>query len=827
MKARDQQVFVPTQRRSRSLPTNPVGKLITHIQAALTRKRGNNSPRPDILDDLTSPNSEHDHKLADATADPVQQPAPTVDVPATSQQPHAAARDALTLAICDIATFFGQAAAPATLKAGLSLQAGLLPLEHVELAAERAGLTSRIQDKNPASLGASDLPVIVIDKERQVSVLWEITAPSDATQEPTARFATPGNPAQNWVEPLADVKTWAKTKLVTLQPAGNVDTRANEALNEGNQNWFLPAFKHSRKIYAEAILATIAVNVLGLAVPLFSMNVYDRVLPNAAETTLWALALGVGIAITFEFVLRTLRAVYVDAASRRADVRLSGLIFGRLMGARLHTKPPSIGVRANTMREFETLREFINSATLTAFGDLPFLILFIGVMWIVAGPLALIVLAAIPVILTIGWLTQRSLDHLISRAFQNAAQKNAVIVETLTGLETIKATGAENWAANKWERATAENIRVGLDIRHTTNLGQHAIHTVQTMVQVLIVVAGFYIVAQGQMTMGALIAATILSGRALQPLAQAANLLARLNQARIAYTTLSEIVNAPQERPSNGTFVSKTECDGKITFENVSFAYDPEAPLALHDFSAKISQGEHVGIIGSIGSGKSTALKLLQALHAPSNGRVLIDDTAVSQIEPVLLRTHVGLLLQGCELFHGTIRENITLGDLAATDETVIKAAHTAGAIDWIAKLPHGFDTPLSERGADLSGGQRQSLALARTLLKNPAILALDEPTSDMDPTTERRVIERLKKWSNKRTLLIVTHRPAVLDLVDRLIVIEDGVKRHDGSKPAVLNALKAQNTRQKRKVRVVPRAPGGASSSPQQKTAPAKGGEK
>jgi len=707
----------------------------------------------------------------------------------TSATP-ASSTDLLASAIADLAAHHGKPIAVPTLVAGLALERGFLPREHVGDAARRAGLACEVVRKTVPALEDVELPVLVFTRDGGIEVLWRLIRNQRGKPE-TAVVSAPGLAQQAIEVPVSDVTKAATGEIVTFKPKSGLDERGETAVAAKRSNWFFCAFRDSRRIYAEAIAATLAVNLLALAMPLFSMNVYDRVLPNAAEATLWALAIGVMIAIAFDFLIRCLRAQFVDAASRKADVKLSAHIYARLLGARLSPLQSSTGVRANTLREFETLREFFNSATLTAFGDLPFMLLFLGVIWMVAGPLALVVAAAIPFILLAGFLTQRALHALILASFQETAQKTAVAVETLVGMETIKAAGAESWAARKWEAAVAEHVRTGLRIRHVSNLGQHFVHAMQTLVQVVVVIVGFYLVSAGQITMGALIAATILSGRALAPLAQAAMLLARFNQARIAYQTLNEIVAAPQERSPEGSYLSKTDFKGDINFEKTSYAYSEDAEPALSGFEAAISAGEHVAILGGIGSGKTTALKLLHGLYRPKSGRVLIDGVCVDQIEPALLRANSGLLLQGAELFHGTIRENITMGMPNVPDQAVLKSAHTAGALDWVVRLPHGFDTLIRERGAGLSGGQRQSVALARALLNEPRILLLDEPTSDMDGRTEQLVIERLRKEMTGRTLILVTHRPALLELVDRIIVLELGRKLEDGPKATVLKRLK------------------------------------
>lgn len=703
--------------------------------------------------------------------------------------------DALAAAIADIAGHYGASPSVAVLVAGLPLVDGRLPREHAADAAGRCGLAVESRPCVVTALADIELPAIAFNRDGGIDVVWSFVRDAGGMVV-SALASEAGKPGMRVSVPAQDLAESADGEVLVLRPRSSLDERGEGAAKPWQANWFLAALSDGRRIYGEAIVATLAVNILALAMPLFSMNVYDRVLPNAAEATLWAMGLGVALAISFDFVIRTLRAAALDAASRRADARLSALIYGRLLGGRLSMQPVSAGVRANAIREFETLREFFNSATLTAFGELPFLVLFLIVMWVVAGPLALIVVAAIPLMLVAGWWTQKSLQRLVETGFREAAQKSAVAVETLSSLETLKAAGGESWAAQKWERASAQHIRTGIAMRQVSNIGQHVMMTMQTMVQLAVVVAGFYLVAAGQITMGALIAATILSGRAMAPLGQAAGLLARLNQARVAYRSLTDIVEAPQERHSEAQHLVRTSCQGALTFEGVGFRYDSAGAAALDGFSADIRPGERVAILGGIGSGKTTVLKLAQGFYAPQAGRVMVDGVSVSQLEPVLLRRHVGLLLQDGELFHGSIRENIVLGKAGVSDEALLEAARAAGALDWIARLPSGFDTLVRERGVGLSGGQRQSVRLARVLVRDPKVVLLDEPTSEMDGSTEQSVIDRLRRFMAGRTLVLVTHRPALLQLVDRIIVLENGKKIEDGPKEVVLERLRARSVK-------------------------------
>ncbi|MEQ1576254.1 MAG: type I secretion system permease/ATPase [Hyphomicrobium sp.] len=693
-------------------------------------------------------------------------------------------------ALADIARHYGIATTRIALTSGLPLTGGRLPLEHIGIAATRAGLKANVESRAPLSLEDHVLPVLVLLADGGLDILWALER--DSTGSPVfALLSEPGNAGVKARLAASELASVADGRIVTVSLASGLDERGETAGPAIDAGWFLPAFTASRRIYGEAIAATVAINVLALAMPLFTMNVYDRVLPNSAIDSLWALAIGVVLATLFDFALKTLRSIHVDAASRRADVVLANLIYGRLLGARLPDRPISAGVRANTLREFETLREFFNSATLTAFGDLPFIVLFLAAIWAVSGPLVLIALAAVPIVVGAGWLTQRALATLSQSQFKQTAQKNAVVVETLVSLEAIKAAGAESWAASKWEGAVAEHVRTGLEIRHLSNLGLNIVQSSQSIIQVVMIIVGFYMVAAGQLTTGALVAATMLAGRVLGPIGQIAMLVAKLHQTRIAYDQLSQLISEPQERPDGARFLSKTKFDGSIAFESVTFAYDKDAPPALKELSFDIKPGERVGVIGGIGSGKTTLLKLVQALHKPTSGRVLIDGVTVGQIDPATLRANAGLMLQDTDLFHGTIRSNIALADPGAPDDVVLAAAHAAGALEWIGRLPLGFETPVRERGAGLSGGQRQSVALARALVRRPRIVLLDEPTSGMDGRSEMLVIQRMSSYLEGRTLIVVTHRPAMLELANRLIVLEGGKKLLDGPKLEVLEALR------------------------------------
>jgi ATP-binding cassette subfamily C protein LapB len=659
----------------------------------------------------------------------------------------------------------------------------------VAAAAERAGLEARLDTAAISTLADVELPVLAPTQDGGLDILWSLE------RDKVGRIAwveasAPGQPRARVRITLADVEAASTGRIVRLRPLAPADARTADLTSTDKSDWFLSAFRSSRRIYAEAIAATIAINVLALAMPLFSMNVYDRVLPNAAAETLWALAIGVILATAFDLLIRTLRGHVVDAAGRRADVVLGNLVYARVLGARLEGIPASAGVRANTLRELDTLRDFFHSATLTAFGDVPFLMLFLAMIAVVAGPLVFVPLLAIPLILAIGWMTQLAIGKLVAASMRDTALKTAVAVETVAGLESLKAAGAESWAAAQWEKAIAESIRTSDEMRRLSNTGIHAVHGVQTLTQVVMIIVGFYMVAAGALTMGGLIAATMLAGRAMQPLGQMAHLISRLHQTRQSYQLLNDIVTAPQERPEGTQALTPAALSGALSFDAVTFRYAPDAAATLEGVSFEIRAGERIGLVGGIGTGKSTILKLVAALHRPQSGRVLADGLPVGQIDPAILRGQIGYALQQGELFHGTIRANVVLADPAADEARILDALRLSCALDWITRLPKGLDTPVRERGAGLSAGQRQTIVLARALLRRPKILLLDEPTSALDPRTEQMVVERLAPWLAGRTVLIVTHRPALLALVDRLIVLEGGKTRLDGPKASVLAAL-------------------------------------
>ncbi|MEL6964596.1 MAG: type I secretion system permease/ATPase [Pseudomonadota bacterium] len=562
------------------------------------------------------------------------------------------------------------------------------------------------------------------------------------------------------------------------------------------RHWFWGVIAEAWPVYAEVALAALMINLFALASPLFVMNVYDRVVPNQAIETLWALSLGVVIVFLFDFVLRTLRGYFVDTAGKAADVKIASRIFAQVLGIRMAAKPGSSGAFANNLREFETLRDFFTSATLVALIDLPFVILFVAIVWLIGGPIAIVPAIAIPIVLCTGLLVQWPLRHATQATFKEAAQKHGLLIECINGLETIRASGAEGRTQRRWEQAVDATAHSTSKARFFATIGVNVAALAQNLTTVGIVIFGVHQIGEGLLTVGALVACTIISGRAMAPLGQVAGILTRYHQARAAYQALTAMMALPVERPIDKRFLHRPKIAGGITFNTVRFCYPGESIPALDGVSFRLDAGERVGLIGRVGSGKTTVEKLLLNFFEPDEGSILLDGTDLRQIDPVDLRRHVGAVLQDVTLFQGSLRDNMTLGAGDVDDDLVLSVAKLAGVDAFAARHPLGYDMMVGERGSQLSGGQRQAVAVARALIHDPPILLFDEPTSAMDNSSENRFKRQLESILPNKTLLLVTHRTSLLSLVQRLIVMDGGRIVADGPKDDVLHALAAGKIR-------------------------------
>jgi ATP-binding cassette subfamily C protein LapB len=545
--------------------------------------------------------------------------------------------------------------------------------------------------------------------------------------------------------------------------------------NRNEKNWFFGSLAQSKFLYFQVIFAAAVSSFLGLSTSLFIMVVYDRVVPNEAIESLIALTIGVAIALGFDLVIKMLRAYFIDQAGRRADDRMSRLVFDKISRLDTSGKQRQSGALAGVVREFDTLREFFTSATLVAVVDLPFVIFFIWIISLIAGPLAIVPILAVPTVIFVSLIIQPFLSRIAENSMEQSFSKQAVLVETLQGLETIKASGADKLMRKRYQTAASAQADYGLKTRFLSQFAINWSASVQQFAQVATIFYGVFLIRDGVVTMGALIAAVILGGRTLAPLTQVAQAMSRANSAKQAYKNINKLFTdgAPTMAQDGG--LSRGHIQGTLELQRVDFAFPESRSATISDLSLKIPQGQKVAIVGKMGCGKSTFLRLISGLVQPTAGSVLVDGIDLRQLNESDLRRNLGVMLQENWLFSGTVRENLQLGFNQYSDEHILNISKVAGLDDFISKTPNGYDLMLQEKGAGLSGGQRQTIALARALIHNPPILVLDEPTSAMDTGTEKLVIERLSEWSKDKTVFVVTHRKAILQMVDRVLVMDEG----------------------------------------------------
>lgn len=706
-----------------------------------------------------------------------------------------------------MAGHYGRRTSATSLTAGLPIpKAGITPALFIR-AAERADLNARLAERTLESLAiAPNLPCILVLEGRQSCILWDVQFPKKGAPTKSSGTGEPAlHPKTRFIVQFPETEDVRQTldidalrRLYTghaffIRPVARSDERAGPAEIDTARNWFWATLWENRSIYGEVALAAVMINVFALASPLFIMNVYDRVIPIKAFDTLWVLTAGVVTVFVFDFVLKNMRAHFLDFAGRKADVKISSMLFEQIMGMTMAARPASAGVLASNMKEFETLRDFFTSATMAALIDLPFVFFFILLIAVIGGPIAFVPLVAVPLVIVAGIVLQKPLQKVIKESMNESALKNALLFETISGLETIKVQAAEGHTQRNWEELTDKSSRTSVKARRLSAFALNWAVLIQQLASVGVVIAGVFMITEGLLSVGALIAAVILTGRAMAPLAQIAGLMTRLNQSKQALSQLEELMKKPVERPAGKHFISKPEVQGRVELRDVVFHYPGQTMAALNHLNFVVEPGEHVGLIGAVGSGKTTIERLLLNLYQPDSGSVLLDGTDVRQIDPGDLRRSVGAVQQSPQLFYGSVRDNITMGHETAPERAVLRAAEMAGVMEFLRESQAGLDTPVGERGDALSGGQRQAVAVARALLYDPPVLILDEPTASMDPASENRLRKRLHKLTEGKTTLLITHKGAMLTLVDKLILIDRGRLVAYGPKDEVIRKLQAR----------------------------------
>jgi ATP-binding cassette, subfamily C, bacterial LapB len=690
--------------------------------------------------------------------------------------------DPLLGCLVAITKHFGRPHSPESLVNGLPLEDNQLTPALLLRAADRADLSIRFVKRRLQDVPDYVLPVILLLKDRSACVLFRRIG------RETAEVLLPESGDGVVTMDMAQLRALYDDHVAYVKPRYHYSQEQREVLLGRGGSWFWGTLIRFWRTYIGVIAAAALVNMIALAAPLFVMNVYDRVVPNQAVETLWVLAIGIALVYGFDFLFRTLRAHLVDNAGKRADVIMSSRLFEHVLGISMGARPGSSGAFANQLRDFEWLREFFTSATVVALVDLPFLFLFIAVIYFVAGPVAFVpaITAFIGILLNV--VVQWPLRRSVRQSINEGSQKHGIMVETIAALDTVKSLGAEGRMQREWEKYVGTSAQTSLRVRFLSGLGVNLATFLQQFTYVGVIVFGVYRIVDNELTVGGLIAAAILTSRCMSPLGQLANLLARMNQSVAALKALNQIMKLPVERPVDKHYLSRPSLEGRLTFENVSFTYPGAQLPSLRDVSFDIKPGERVAIIGPVGSGKSTVSRLLMKLYEPDAGSVLVDGTDVRQLDPADIRKSLGVLLQDVILFHGTVRDNIALAAPHADDQMIFHAAQLSGVHDFISQQPQGYDMLIGERGQTLSGGQRQCIALARALLPDPPILVLDEPTSMMDMPAENAFKARMREYMRGKTLVLITHRPSLLDLVDRVIVMGRGRIVADGSRDEILN---------------------------------------
>jgi ATP-binding cassette subfamily C protein LapB len=678
------------------------------------------------------------------------------------------------------------------LTAGLPLVENKLTPELFKRAAARVGLSAKIIRCQLKEIKRKQLPAILFLQNSQACILSKIN------KDQTAQIVQPESGEGYSKVQLKELAKDYMEYAIFVKPLYHFDAENETEKRPKQKHWFWATMRRAIPIYSEVLIASFLINLFTIASPLFVMNVYDRVVPNAAIETLWVLAIGVTVVFAFDFILRNLRTFFIDAAGKKIDVVLSGNTFEQLMGLQMASRPPSVGALTNTVHSFEFFREFITSATISLLVDVPFAFLFILVIAMLGGWIALVPLLMIPIMLAVSFFVQIPLNNLIQNSHQYTAEKQAVLIESLAGVETIKGMRAEGVMQKKWETLIKILAKLGVKLRALSNISTNFSIFAQHMTVVGVVIVGVYKISAGDLTIGGLIACVILAGRTLAPISQAAVLVTRYKQSQTSLHSLDNVMKMPVERPEDKTFLHRPDLKGSIIFKDVDFNYPNQPVPALKKVSFQIKPGERVGIIGRTGSGKSTLERLMLKFYQATEGTILVDDTEVQQLDPAELRHHIGYIPQDVVLFHGSIRDNIVIGAPYVDDTVVMRAAKLAGVDSFVSQHPEGFDRQVYERGQNLSTGQRQAIAIARALLLDPSILIFDEPFNAMDDVTIAHFFAGFSKYIGNKTLILVTHKAPLLKLVNRLIVIDGGRIVADGPKQEILDRLNGAKPHEK-----------------------------
>ena len=651
--------------------------------------------------------------------------------------------------------------------------------------AGRAGLKSTLIERPVDQMLQLQLPMILLLSNDYTCILESF---SDDRKKVKIIYPD-GNGVEEWMN-VEDLESEYLGFAFMLKREFQYGEQNSRTLQLKQKHWFWSTVNLSRGIYSDVIWASLLINIFVLATPLFTMNVYDRVIPNNAEETLMVFTIGIISIYILDFFLKFTRGYMLEIAGKKSDIIMSSIIFEKVLDLKMAVHPASVGSFANNLKNFESVRSFFTTATMTALIDFPFAIIFLIVIYYIGGNLVFVPATTMFFMLIYALIIRKPLQESIESSYEAGSKKNAILIETLQNIETVKTMSMSGKMQWEWEESTGEIAEKNLKTRLLSTSIPNITNLLIQLNTVFVVVFGVFMIQEFELTMGGLIAVVILTSRTVAPMGQAAALISNYSDAKTAYTTLNEIISQPAERPAGIQFLERPEISGKIEFKNVTFSYPGSDIPAINDVSFKIEAGEKIAIIGRMGSGKSTIAKLILRLYEPDSGTILIDDIDISQIDPADLRRSMGYVPQDIHLFKGTLKENIISSERHPSEEEVIHASVVSGTYEFVHTHPQGYEMPIGERGAGLSGGQRQSVGVARALLGNCKIMLMDEPSNAMDQTTEGRLMAQLKNELIDKTMILITQKLTLLSLVDRVMVMHQSKLILDGPKDEVTKKL-------------------------------------
>ena len=660
-------------------------------------------------------------------------------------------------------------------------------------AAQRGGFSSKLVNYSLSDISPLLLPVILIlkgDKENEKACILTEVSPD----KKYAKIILPEvGDGENWVE-MESLESEYLGFAFLLKPEHHYKDAHLRLLKHDDHHWFWGTLKYSTGIYMDVIVASFLINIFVMATPIFTLNIYDRVVPNNAIDTMWVFATGIAVIYIFDIVLKFLRSYFLENAAKKSDIIMSSMIYEHVLNLKSESKPRSVGSFANNLKDFDSIRGFFTASSISTMIDLPFTIIFLLIIYIIGGWLVFIPITSALIIIIYSMIVEKPMRRSVQSTYEASAHKNSVLIESLAALETIKALGISGQYQWKWEEATGDVAQKGLKSKILSNSIVTFVNFVVQINTVAVIIGGVYAIGDKALSMGGLIALVMLGSRTLAPLGQVAALIANFQQTKTSYDEIDSIMKLSVEREEAKKFVERPIFKGKIEFQHVSFIYPGTDKKILDDISFIINPGESVGIIGTNGSGKTTIEKLILGLYEPTEGSILIDGIDIKQIDPADLRRSISYVPQDVVLFRGTLKENITLREPDASDEDILYVSKLSGLSDFVDIHPMGYDMPVGERGDDLSGGQKQSISIARAFIHPAPIILLDEPTNSMDSTNEINFIRTINGYQKNRTMILVSHKNNLLSLSQRLILINKGKIILDGEHNDVVRELNSLN---------------------------------